>query len=551
MATFAKNTFNAAMYALARPTYPRSLFDSVLAYHEQSLALPGAKTRWTHAVDLGCGTGQATAELLRPTTNDAHGFSRVTGVEPGANMIREASAFAATLGERGKSLAFVNAPAEDLAFIPDQTVDLVIAAQAAHWFDWERLWPELSRVLRHGGTVALWVYSEMRFPQYPQLTPTITEYLQGTDPKTSLGPHWEPGRRILNNHLLDIVPPPKGWEDLTRVFFTGSHYPDLAEPHLDPILRKTTTWGGGLHGYLRTFSSLNRFHEKFPEDLNHPEGDIASRFLRALMSGAAVPLTEEGLAKEVEMEWPLALVLARKELDPNDPWRLRDQGLNLRIDAVKGPYDTKMAERGPPTSVEDTTERIQDWIGVQKQVLEMVEAEIESVPESHDEAAADAVEEPRNDDQPLSPSEEYEEGRLRYLELLDGKRTTLTWRLTFKESFDFALEVANQVDAEVSREDIPAGVQAWMTRMNERIAEIKEGLPEVEDDTDEVMAFEKLENLTPEDIARFEKAEALQGIVRVVEELVDGVSKEPIGDLIKELYVSATAEVTSEISVEE
>jgi len=53
MATFGKTTFNTAIYAASRPTYPRQLFDFVFKYHERS---KGA--RWNTAVDLGCGTGK-------------------------------------------------------------------------------------------------------------------------------------------------------------------------------------------------------------------------------------------------------------------------------------------------------------------------------------------------------------------------------------------------------------------------------------------------------------------------------------------------------------
>ena len=54
MATFSKLPFNTAVYAAARPTYPRQLFDFVFRYHgEKSVG----KARWDVAVDLGCGTG--------------------------------------------------------------------------------------------------------------------------------------------------------------------------------------------------------------------------------------------------------------------------------------------------------------------------------------------------------------------------------------------------------------------------------------------------------------------------------------------------------------
>jgi hypothetical protein len=162
------------------------------------------------------------------------------------------------------------------------------------------------------------VYSEFRLPQYPHLTPLITEYAQGSDRVTSLGPHWEPGRRILANHLLDIQAPTAGFDHFARVFFTGGYYPALPDPpHRESILRKTMTWGGtGLHGYLRTFSALHRYHEAFPEDLKRADGDIATRFLRTLMEGAGVPLDESGEEALVEVEWPLALILARREPRP-------------------------------------------------------------------------------------------------------------------------------------------------------------------------------------------------------------------------------------------
>lgn len=43
MATFAKKSFDAAVYAASRPTYPKALFQFIFNYHERgSAALPGA-----------------------------------------------------------------------------------------------------------------------------------------------------------------------------------------------------------------------------------------------------------------------------------------------------------------------------------------------------------------------------------------------------------------------------------------------------------------------------------------------------------------------------
>ena len=43
-------------------------------------------------------------------------------------------------------------------------------------------------------------YSEFRLSRYPTATKLINQYMQGSDPKNSLGPYWErPGRTILDN----------------------------------------------------------------------------------------------------------------------------------------------------------------------------------------------------------------------------------------------------------------------------------------------------------------------------------------------------------------
>ncbi|KAJ7446694.1 S-adenosyl-L-methionine-dependent methyltransferase [Mycena latifolia] len=543
MATFAKSTFNAARYAASRPTYPRSLFETILNYHEKSLALPGASAEWSHALDLGCGTGQATVELLNSASVQdgdelSRGFERVTGLDPSAKMIKEATAYAATLGAGASTLKFIQSPAEDLSAFRDESVDLVIAAQAAHWFDWQRMWPELSRVLRHGGTAAFWVYSEFRLPQYPQLTPLITEYAQGTDRRTSLGPHWEPGRAILNNHLLDIVPPATGWADFTRVFFTGDYYPDLPGPQLEVILRKRMTWGGaGLHGYLRTFSALHRFQEAFPADRNHKDGDMAVRFLKELMAKAEVPLGEAGEAQEVEVEWPLALIVARKELDPRDPWLVRKNDLRGRIGEVQSEYNEKHNADTPPADLEAMTARMDEWIDVQEKVLDMVEEDLESLP-----ATVDG---------------EYEAGRERYVAHVEEIGSTVNWHITFRRAFDYALEAALAAEEEVGRENIEAGVTRWLQLMEQRALELAPavGRDNMEEAADPLSALalteEQLEGLTDEESAAYEEASAVGNIVYVIQEMLEAIDDEPISELVREMYISALSEATAEAVVDE
>ncbi|KIJ60857.1 hypothetical protein HYDPIDRAFT_116722 [Hydnomerulius pinastri MD-312] len=301
MATFGQTNFDTTVYARGRPTYPQELYDFVFEYHKRS---PDAK--YERAIDLGCGTGQATIELTP--------FKRVTGVDPSENMIQSAR----ELLEKGKSaqpgqiIDFVQSSAEELGFVEDNSVDLVIAAQAGHWFDWSKMWPELARVMKKGASAAFWIYSEFRLPQYPSLTPLIVDYDKGTDPANSIGPYWQqPGRSVLINHLVaipegnDIVP--GAFEILDREYFTGPYYPDLPSPR--PVtLRKVMSWDD-LLGYFRTWSGLHTFKERNPSDAENPNGPLEVRFWNSLREGVA---KSGGLRDEVEVEWPVAMILARK-----------------------------------------------------------------------------------------------------------------------------------------------------------------------------------------------------------------------------------------------
>jgi len=343
MSTFAKATFNASSYSASRPTYPSQLFEYIFSFHRRGSK--SNKAQWERAVDIGCGTGQATIHL-RP-------FREVIGVDPSLGMLEKARVHVATSDdgkghERDSKLpkyGFVQGSGEDLSnAIPEnESVDLLVAAQAAHWFDWSKVWPETHRVLRRGGTAAFWVYAEFRLPQFPSLGPKITAYAQGTDPKTSVGSHFQrPGRTILERHLIDVPEPSTfvkdGFETLQRVYFCGDNIPPFVPKNapIHPVLMQTDMRWRDLLAYFRTWSALHTYHERYPEDLKQAEdtrfleddlanssepldelrgGDIAIRFWKDLRQGAleAAPGISVAAEDKVQVEWPVALLLARKE----------------------------------------------------------------------------------------------------------------------------------------------------------------------------------------------------------------------------------------------
>ena len=73
------------------------------------------------------------------------------------------------------------------------------------------------------------------------------------------------------------------------------------------------TWEG-LLAYLHTFSALHTFHQQHPEDLNHPDGDIAVRFMKKLQAHVSEKSGGRKVedSEDIKVEWPVALLLARR-----------------------------------------------------------------------------------------------------------------------------------------------------------------------------------------------------------------------------------------------
>ena len=124
-----------ANYVRYRPDYPREILD-VLRKHA------GLRTG-IRVADIGSGTGIASRLLL-----DAE--CEVFAVEPNAAM-REAAE-----SQLGGNPLFhsVAAPAEATT-LPDRSVEMILSAQAFHWFDRERARAEFSRILKSSGSIAL------------------------------------------------------------------------------------------------------------------------------------------------------------------------------------------------------------------------------------------------------------------------------------------------------------------------------------------------------------------------------------------------------------
>lgn len=150
-------------YDRGRPTYP----DEAVAWLTES-----AKHSPLSVLELGAGTGKLTQSLVRAGHD-------VLATDPDADML-------AVLQRDLPDVRTAVAGAEQIP-APDMTFDVVVAGQAYHWFDTDKALPEIARVLKPGGTVALaWNQRDERIPWVRRLGDVIGKHVETADPSEAL-----------------------------------------------------------------------------------------------------------------------------------------------------------------------------------------------------------------------------------------------------------------------------------------------------------------------------------------------------------------------------
>lgn len=142
-----------ANYVKYRPDYPRE----IIAWLEGLDALSDTSV----VADIGCGPGISSRMFLE-------NGNRVIGVEPNAAMRSAAESEMAAF----PNFSVVDGTSEETS-LSDASVDLVVAAQAFHWFEPKRTRDEFSRILRSGGAIVL-IWNERQL----DTTPFLIEYEQ-------------------------------------------------------------------------------------------------------------------------------------------------------------------------------------------------------------------------------------------------------------------------------------------------------------------------------------------------------------------------------------
>ena len=198
-------------------------------------------------------------------------------------------------------------------FLPPSSIDLVTAAQASHWFNYGTLWPDLARIIRPGGTVAFWSYTDPIIVSYPRASAILTHYAYSTDP-THLGPYWQqPGRDIVQDKVRAVRPPEAEWADVTRIEY---------EPRTSEgvrFMRKAMKLGE-VAEFVRTWSAFHGWLERWKDDERRTrvdeggQGDVVDELVARMREEEPRLRGNVHGWKDVvvELEWGTGLVLARR-----------------------------------------------------------------------------------------------------------------------------------------------------------------------------------------------------------------------------------------------
>lgn len=237
---------HADRYQQFRPDYPPELLRFLAS------AAPDWETAW----DCATGSGQAAAGLA------AH-FVRVIATDASFQQLSSA------VGP--SNVAYLQSLAEQTP-LRDASVSLTTVAQALHWFDLDRFYAEVRRVLRPGGLIAVWTYSRVSGGA-PDFDAVLDDFFFN-----KVGAFWPPERRHV-----DV-----GYSSLPFPFER------LKTPSFEIRIQADIDW---MLGYMRTWSACQRYLKARGRD---PVTEREASLRRAW-----------GRRKRRQLRWKMPLLLGR------------------------------------------------------------------------------------------------------------------------------------------------------------------------------------------------------------------------------------------------
>ncbi len=193
----------AETYSKYRPTYPEKLFEYLASCCKQN----------QQAWDCGTGNGQAARSL-------AEYFDNVLATDASKEQLQQAPAH--------PKVTFRVGPAEKVS-LKDSSTDLVTVAAAVHWFNFDKFYAEVKRVLKPNGVIAVWGYH--LFEITPAVDNLLIKYY-----REILKDSWPEQFKFVDNRYRNL---PFPFSELTP-----PHFEMITEWNLDQVAGFLSSWSG-------------------------------------------------------------------------------------------------------------------------------------------------------------------------------------------------------------------------------------------------------------------------------------------------------------------
>ena len=238
-------------YKKFRPQYPQELYEFL-----------GADLK-RDSVILDCATGNGQAALGMLEASDV----RAIGIDVSFEQLSNAPT--------RSNCCWIRSSAEKLP-IASASIDLAIVAQALHWFNFAKFFPEIKRVLKPGGRIAVWTYSLLAVcAHFPAPIECVIRWFY----HEVVGEYWPAERRWVDDEYRSIPFP----------------FTELRAPQFSIKL----TWAyQDLVGYISSWSAVQLYAKQLRK--------------------SPLPLLENRLTAvwpaenyKISFAWPLALRLGR------------------------------------------------------------------------------------------------------------------------------------------------------------------------------------------------------------------------------------------------
>lgn len=201
----------AGIYVQYRPTYPKELYAYLASLMKDHFL----------AWDCGTGNGQSAVQLTEF-------YEQVYASDPSEQQIRN--------GIQHEQITYKVESAEQTT-LKDQSVDLVTVAQAVHWFDFDRFYTEVKRVLKEDGIIAVWAYG------VPLVSPELDPFIRNFHDNV-IGEFWQKENKMIENEYVAV--------------------PFPFEPIAAPAFHIRKHWTRQeLLGHFRTWSATQKYIDKY------------------------------------------------------------------------------------------------------------------------------------------------------------------------------------------------------------------------------------------------------------------------------------------------